>query len=96
MSFMCASTQAVHLKLVRDLGVDTFLLVARRLVSRRGILVRFISDSVKTFRSSVKEVRQISRSFEVNKYLTDNRIARKFIVEKAPWRGGFWERMFKE
>ena len=91
--FTCASTRAVHLELVRDMGVDTFVLAVRRFTSRRGLPVTFMSDNAKTFRSSSKEVRQISRSFEVNKYLTNNRITWRFIVERAPWWGGFWERM---
>ena len=35
--FTCASTRAVHLELVRDMGVDTFLLAVRQFVSRRGL-----------------------------------------------------------
>jgi len=84
------------LELVRDMGVDTFLLAVRQFVSRRDLPVMFMSDNAIKFRSSVKEVRQISRSFEVNKYLTDNQITWKFIVEKASWWGGFWERMVQE
>ena len=75
------------------MGVDTFLLAVRRFTSRRSLPVTFVSDNAKIFRSSSEEVRQISRSFEVNKYLIDNRITWRFIVEKAPWWGGFWERM---
>ena len=35
----------------------------------------------------------ISRSSEVQRYLTNQRISGKFIVARAPWWGGFWERM---
>ena len=52
-----------------------------------------MSDNAKTFQSSAKELIKISRSKEINQYLTNNRITWKFIVEKAPWWGGYWERM---
>ena len=47
------------------------------------------------FKSAAKEVKRIVRSEEVNQYLVNNRTTWKFIVEKAPWWGGFWERMIR-
>ena len=35
------------------------------------------------------------RSKEVQRYLANNRISWKFRVEKAPWWGGFWERLIQ-
>ena len=35
----------------------------------------------------------ILRAREVLVYLSNNRITWSFIVERAPWWGGFWERM---
>ena len=29
------------------------------------------------------------------RYLTNNRVTWRFIVDRAPWWGGFWERMVK-
>ena len=52
-----------------------------------------MSDNAKTFQSSAKELIKISRSKVINQYLTNNRIMWSFIVEKAPWWGGYWERM---
>ena len=51
------------------------------------------SDNAKTFKAASKEIQRIVRSPEVAKYLTTNRVTWKFIVEHAPWWGGFWERM---
>ena len=51
-----------------------------------------MSNNAKTFCSSAKELIKISRS-EMSQYLINNCIMWNFIVEKAPWRGGFWERM---
>jgi len=91
--FTCASTRGVHLELTRGLDVDNFLLALRRFAARRGLPATIISDNAKTFKSSAKEVAKITRSPEVLSYLANNRTTWKFIVEKAPWWGGFWERL---
>ena len=91
--FTCATTRAVHLELTRNLTVDTFLLAFRRFTSRRGLPATLITDNAKTFRGASREIEKILRSKEVLRYLTNNRITWKFIVEKAPWWGGFWERL---
>ena len=93
--FTCASTRAVHLELTHGLDVNSFLLAFRRFVGRRGLPATIISDNATTFRSSAKELKRITRSPEVFKYLTENGVMWKFIVEKAPWWGGFWERMIR-
>ena len=47
--YTCAATRAVHLELLRDLGVESFLLSFRRFVGRRGLPATLISDNAKTF-----------------------------------------------
>ena len=49
----------------------------------------------KPFKSSSKEIRSICRSPEVFRYLTDQQTSWRFIVARAPWWGGFWERMVR-
>ena len=91
--FTCAATRAVHLELTRDIGVETFLLSLRRFASRRGLPATIISDNAKTFKSSSKQIMKILRSPEVQRYFSKNCITWKFIVERAPWWGGFWEHL---
>ncbi len=91
----CAARRAVHLELVRGLDVPTFLLAIRRFVSRRGLPATFISDNAKTFKGAARELQRIIRSQEVLRYLAGNHTTWKFIVDRAPWWGGFWERMVK-
>ena len=67
----------------------------RRYASRRGLPALLISDNAKTFRASCAEIRKLCRAEEVLRYLTDNQIRWQFIVEKAPWWGGFWERLIR-
>ena len=93
--FTCASTRAVHLELVNSLSVPAFLQAFRRFAARRGLPARLISDNAKTFKSAAKEVKYIGRSPEVQRFLANKGIVWDFIVEKAPWHGGFWERMIQ-
>ena len=65
----------------------------RRFVGRRGLPATLLSDNAKTFKSSSKDVQSICRSLEVFHYLTNQRTSWRFIVPRAPWWGGFWERM---
>lgn len=93
--FTCASTRAVHLELTRDLGVNSFLQAFRRFSSRRGLPSTLISDNAKTFKASSKEIEKLVKSPEVQRYLSNSRVTWKFIIEKAPWWGGFWERLIQ-
>lgn len=54
-----------------------------------------LSDNAKTFKAACKEIRRLCRAEEVWRYLADKKISWKFIVEKAPWWGGFWERLVR-
>lgn len=89
--FTCASTRAVH----RGLTAQDFLLAFRRFASRRGLPATIQSDNAKTFRSSSKEIRNITRSPEIASYLVNNQISWKFTVERAPWWGDYWERLVR-
>ena len=91
--FTCASTRAVHLELVPNLHANSFLLAFRRFTSIRGLPSTLLSDNAKTFKSASNEVRNIVGSREVSAHLTCHRVTWNFIVECAPWWGGFWERM---
>ena len=93
--FTCASTRAVHLELTQGLSVQSFLMAFRCFASRRGLPSMLISDNAKTFRSASKEIQALSRSQDVLGHLANNRVTWTFIMERAPWWGGFWERLIK-
>ena len=69
-----------------ELSAETFLLAFRQFTSRRGL-------PAKTFKSASKKVVKIARAQEVLHYLANNGVTWTFIVDKAPWWGGFWERL---
>lgn len=93
--FTCASTRAVHLELIKGLFTELFLQTFRRFTSRRGISRRLISDNAKTFKAAAKQVTTISRAENVRRYLADQGVTWQFITERAPWHGGFWERLVR-
>ncbi|XP_044172645.1 uncharacterized protein LOC114972132 [Acropora millepora] len=77
--FTCASTRAIHLEICKRLDVHDFLLAFRRFASRRGLPATITSDNAKTFKSSSKDIRRITRSNEVLRYLVNQRISWNFI-----------------
>ena len=93
--FTCASTRAVHLELTRELSAASFLLAFRRFCGRRGLPLVIMSDNAKTFKHCSREIANISRAEEVRSHLTNKQIEWRFIVEKAPWWGGYWERLIQ-
>jgi len=65
------------------MSIDSFLLAFRRFVGQRGVPVTLVSDNA---RSSAKEITD---------YLGARKVIWKFIVERAPWWGGFYERLVR-
>ncbi|XP_064475637.1 uncharacterized protein LOC135389531 [Ornithodoros turicata] len=76
---------------------EYFLKAFKIFVSRRGVPGTVYSDNFRTFKSVSRElsVSQLSQDPDVNGFLTVHRISWKFIVERAAWWGGFWERLIK-
>ena len=83
--FTCASTRAIHLELASNMSEQSFLMMFCRFVSHRGLPATLISDNAKTFKSSSKIILNIARAADVIKYLNNNRITWRFIMERAPW-----------
>ena len=93
--FICASTRAVHLELTPDLSTESFIRVLKRFVSRRGV-PNIISDNAKNFKAAFNRIQAVSEEEAVANYASSKRIVWKFIVERAPWMGGFYERIVKD
>uniref|UniRef100_A0A914ELN7 Integrase catalytic domain-containing protein n=1 Tax=Acrobeloides nanus TaxID=290746 RepID=A0A914ELN7_9BILA len=93
----CMATRAVHLELVRDLTPHAFILALRRAFGRRTIPRMIVSDNSTTFKPSAKAVENLwdtmKQADETTEFFSKNRIQWKFIPEKAPFFGGFYERL---
>ena len=91
--FTCAVTRAVHLEVVSDLSVDTFLLAFRRFSSRKSLPRKMISDNASTFLAAAEDIQKLLQSDTLKETLERQNVTWEFIPKRAPWYGGFWERM---
>lgn len=91
--FTCASTRAVHLELVMDLSEETFLLAFRRFISRKSLPKTMISDNATTYIAAAKQIEKLTRLPSIIEKLNNFGTTWKFIPKRAPWYGGFWERL---
>ena len=94
--FTCATTRAVHLELCTDMTTDKFLLAIQRFVGRRGLSHTAYTDNARTFHAMNKNLALLWTSLSAAKthqFLAQNNITRKFIVPRAAWWRGWWERV---
>jgi len=91
--FTCATSRAIHLEVVTDLSTATFLLAFRRFVARRSLPVIVMSDNASTYTSAADELTRLFTSEELSTVLGREGTRWMFIPKKAPWFGGYWERL---
>ena len=91
--FTCANRRAIHLEVVEDLSEETFLKAFRRFVSRRSLPRKTVSDNATTYLSSAEELKRLLDSVTVKEALSRRGCDWIFIPKRAPWYGGFWERL---
>ena len=78
---------------MRDLSVDTFMQAFRRFAARKSLPRLLISDNASTYVSAAKELEQLFSSDKLEESLRTRGVQWKFIPKRAPWYGGFWERL---
>ena len=91
--FTCSTTRAVHLKLCKDLTADEFKRALKEFVARRGTPKAIISDNGRTFVATSKWFKRLKKNEELTNYMATQRILWKFNLSRAPWWGGFFERL---
>ena len=95
--FTCLVTRAVHLELIHSMTTEDFLLGLRRFLASRGKPRKIISDNAGQFKLASGSVRklweQILTHSDVISYVANDNINWRFIVELAPWMGGFYEKL---
>ncbi|XP_031355027.1 uncharacterized protein LOC116179379 [Photinus pyralis] len=98
MLLTCAVVRAVHLEIVPNLTAESCINAFRRFISRRGVPDIIYSDNAKTFKRTALELKELYKIICTDKFqnfVTGRCIEWRFIVERAAWWGGFWERMVK-
>lgn len=94
--FTCAAIRAVHLEVVEDLSTASCLSAIRRFIARYGRPDCMISDNALQFKKAhrcLAALWQSLRSEPVQNFFGKEGIQWKFNVPRAPWWGGFFERL---
>lgn len=84
--FVCAVTRALHVELTISLSVCEFMLAFRRFAARRSLPRVIYSDNAATFKAADKQLRA---------YFGHLTPEWRFIAPRAPWWGGWYERMVR-
>ncbi|XP_068229312.1 LOW QUALITY PROTEIN: uncharacterized protein [Palaemon carinicauda] len=84
--FTCGVVRAVHLELTESLSLPDCLLAIRRFVARRSLPSVIYSDNAKTF---------VAARYEVQRLYGHLAPKWNFIAPRAPWWGGWWERLIR-
>ena len=89
----CATTRAVHLEVVLDLTLESFMLAFRKFTSCRSTPATVISDNTSTYLAAVEELTRLFQSPSLKTALEHHKVTWRFIPKRTPWYGGFWERL---
>ena len=94
--FTCCVVRAIlSLEIVSELTAQAFIRCFKRFTARRGLPRRVISDHAKTFTFARKAILAMLNDPVVHKCFSDVHMEWCFNFEKAPWWGGFFERLIK-
>ncbi|XP_053969231.1 uncharacterized protein LOC128870603 [Anastrepha ludens] len=100
--FICFSTKAIWIELVKDLSTDAFLGALKRFVATRGIPRCTWSDNATNFvgaRNELNDLRNLvlneNHRSAVNNYCISNGFDWRFIPPRSPHFGGLWEAAVK-
>ena len=96
--FTCLTTRAIHIELAGDLSTHSFLLVLKRLISRRRYVKIKRSDNDTNFvvannesNLCIKQPDQI----KLHKFGNHQNIEQIFNSHESPWMRGVWESLVK-
>ena len=64
-----------------------------KFAARRSLPTTMVSDNASTYLSAAEELQSLMQSPDVLSQLSKRGVTWKFIPKRAPWWGGFWERM---
>jgi len=95
--FICFSTKAVHLELLKDLTSNSFILCLSRFVGRRGPLDRLYCDNATNFVGSSRLLQEMASDVRstLGTYGVHHQVEFVFIPPRSPHFGGLWEAAVK-
>ena len=96
-SYICCSgvlvTRAIHLEIVMDLTERSFLQAFLHFASRKSLPRLVVSDNASTFVAGAEKPQYLLQSLSLKEQFTRRGVEGQFIPKRAPWFGGFWERL---
>ena len=90
--YTCVASRAVHLD-TSDLTAEAFIRDFRRFAASSGLPRELNLDNGKTFVSASKMLRALFNSPAVRRHPANKRVKWTFNLERAPWWGGYFERL---
>ena len=89
----CTATRAVALYITESMTATEFLTTFRQHCGRYGTPNTIFSDNAATFRQTSLFINLLHEAEPVQGFVNSHEISWKFITPRAPWTGGFYERM---
>ena len=89
----CGVTRAIHLEVVSNMSTRSFMGAFRRFTDHHPLSRVIFSDNATTFQCASVHVKNLAKDQTIIDYLANRQIQWKFIPKRAPWYGGFWERL---
>ena len=93
--YTCLAIRSVHLDLVADLTLSSFLQSFRRFCSTYCVSDFLFTDNAKQFLASQKVLNNAFTSDEFEEHLRQHKIQHRTIPVYASWVGGVYERQLK-
>ena len=87
--FTCGLTRAVHLEVVNNLNVETFLQAFCRFIFRKLLPHLMLSDNALTYIAAARDLEQLFSSPKLEGALNSRGVKWQFIPKRAPWYGAF-------
>jgi hypothetical protein len=95
--FTCMVTRAIHMEMVRDMTSVSFMNCLRRFIATRGKPKQILSDNALHFKLAGETCELVWKDVkipeDIQNYCSEENIVWSFIIEQAPWMGGFYERL---
>ncbi|XP_068204683.1 uncharacterized protein [Palaemon carinicauda] len=89
----CMASRAVYLDFCPSLEAEEFVLALRRFCATHGALQFITSDNHQTFKTASHLLQGLYEEDGVQQFLRRTGIKWRFQTPRAPWKGGFFERL---
>lgn len=93
--FTCLNIRAVHIEVVPDMSVSSFLQALIRFTNQNGVPEALYSDNAKTFKGGGRLFNRLVLCKDYQDRYGPSNMKLKTIPPFSPWYGGAWERCIR-